>query len=574
LENNLAVLIDFENVAAGAQKEGLGRFDVSLVMDRFREKGRILVARSYADWGRFARFKKGLLMEQVQLFELTSHGMNDKNRADVALVVDCMELAFTKDYIDTFVIISGDSDFTPLVMKLKELNKRVIGCGTRRSTSRLIVEACDEFIFYDSLARESSGGRTRSRRRRPVEPAATTEEFSLEDSLELVVETLVGLRREGAGAIHGSRLKQAMMRKERTFSESDLGHSSFIKFLEFCSEEGLLLLHGASKAGGYLVELAETDEAEEEAPFGYVGNVRDLYLRLRSLGFETLTPQLRREVATTVVDHMADRSRRSRRATVAWVAEDVARLIRKQKPELKGKTLRNVVLSMHKAGAFLHGDGGPVRSTTATCVLQADANKLVAMVDALLVRALLRDGLNLAANSADVADLVLGSPEMAKKVEVLAAWQVVEPDTDPEPRRELSVAVEEEGETALDSEEASAQEEPRRRRRTRRKRKDVPVTDESTAVETDSAEEVVAEGTPAADSAPPAEPTAEPSAVREPEPATAATLDTDSPTEVQAPGEEPATRKPRRRRVRGKNSEGAASLAETTASDRPTPESA
>jgi uncharacterized LabA/DUF88 family protein len=165
LERNLAVLIDFENIVAGCEKEGLGRLDISLLMNRFKETGRVLVARSYADWGRFARYKQGMMREGISLFELSSHGGNTKNWADIALVVDGMELAYTKEYVDTFVVVSGDSDFSPLIHKLKELNKRVIGCGTRASTSRMIVEACDEFLFYDTLVQDQKP--TRARRRSP-----------------------------------------------------------------------------------------------------------------------------------------------------------------------------------------------------------------------------------------------------------------------------------------------------------------------------------------------------------------------------------------------------------------------
>ena len=136
MDTNLALLIDFENIAAGTEKEGLGRFDVNAIMSRLVDKGRILIARSYADWGRFSRFKQSLLAANVTMYELTSHGMQDKNRADIAMVVDALELAFTKDYVETFVIVSGDSDFTPLVLKMRELNKHVIGIGTRSSTSR------------------------------------------------------------------------------------------------------------------------------------------------------------------------------------------------------------------------------------------------------------------------------------------------------------------------------------------------------------------------------------------------------------------------------------------------------
>ena len=138
LENKICVLIDFENVAAGTEKEGLGKFDIRAVMRRLKDKGRILVARSYGDWGRFAKFKQQFLEQGITMVEMTSYRGQDKNRADIALVVDAMELAFTRPYIDTFILLSGDSDFTPVVMRLKELDRRVIGMGTRGSTSRLL----------------------------------------------------------------------------------------------------------------------------------------------------------------------------------------------------------------------------------------------------------------------------------------------------------------------------------------------------------------------------------------------------------------------------------------------------
>ena len=131
MEQNLCVLIDFENISAGCEKERLGRFDINVVMNRLKDKGRILEARAYGDWGRYARFKQSLLEAGVQMHELPSYGGHDKNRADIALVVDAMDLVYTRDFIDTYVILSGDSDFTPLVMRLRSMNKRVIGIGTR-----------------------------------------------------------------------------------------------------------------------------------------------------------------------------------------------------------------------------------------------------------------------------------------------------------------------------------------------------------------------------------------------------------------------------------------------------------
>jgi hypothetical protein len=251
LETNLAVLIDFENIAAGTEKEGLGRFDIDALMKRITDKGRVLVARAYADWGRFGRFKQSLLMSNVTMLELTSHGMQDKNRADIALVVDALELAFTKDYIQTFVVVSGDSDFTPLVIKMRELDKRVIGCGTRSSTSRLLIEACDEFFFYDSIVE--------AKRKRPSRPANTKKGYDLNEALELLVDAIEGLQRENPEPPLASVVKSAMLRKSPDFTESDFKFSSFGRFLEAARAQGKVKVSRDQKSGGYRVNTVEGD---------------------------------------------------------------------------------------------------------------------------------------------------------------------------------------------------------------------------------------------------------------------------------------------------------------------------
>lgn len=292
MEQNLTVLIDFENIVAGTEKEGLGRFDINLVFRRLKDKGRIMVARAYADWGRFARFKSTLLEQGVTMMELTSHGMHDKNRADIALVVDAMELAFTRPHLDTFVVLSGDSDFTPLVLRLKELNKRVIGCGTRGSTSHLIVGACDEFIFYDSLLRpvtpsaeprrapptrapeppraevtEPAPGREAASTRDAREVEPRTEErparqLDLESALDLLLETLVGLQADDPNALPAGQIKSGMLRKESTFNERDLGFPGFGRFLEEAHRRKRVALVRDPRSGSYLVDVFKTGGPE------------------------------------------------------------------------------------------------------------------------------------------------------------------------------------------------------------------------------------------------------------------------------------------------------------------------
>ena len=197
-EENLCVLIDFENIAAGTEKAKLGRFNIRLVMNRLKEKGRILVTRAYGDWGRFAKFKQSLLEQGVSMMELTSYRGQDKNRADIALVVDAMELAYTREYITTFVLLSGDSDFTPLAMRLKELNKRVIGLGTKGSTSRLLSESCDEFIFYESLLRNSKTSDQTQDENLPK---------TKKEAIDILVQTIEGIQKDKPGPISVGFLK-------------------------------------------------------------------------------------------------------------------------------------------------------------------------------------------------------------------------------------------------------------------------------------------------------------------------------------------------------------------------------
>ncbi len=365
MERNLAVLIDFENIATGCDKEGLGRFDVRLVMRRLKDKGRILTARSYADWGRFNRFKVDQMHEGITMVELTSHGMQEKNRADIALAVDAMEIAYTRSYIDTFVVLSGDSDFTPLVMRLKELNKRVIGCGTRGSTSRLIAEVCDEFVYYDVLRHET----------RPEAPAEDAGGVTLDEALELLVETLENHQRdEEAAPVHASVLKAAMKRKEPTFNEVELGFRTFQKFLEAAQQRNLVVLAADAKAGGVRVDL-RADEPRREPPKMSAGAM-SLMEALQTEGWDIGTPADRRAVPQLLVDVCQERQKRGRTCAVQFVLGDVQRRVRQQKVHIPGRVVKGIVNGLVKAGALLHADGEPIRNVSAPFVAPSDAEAL------------------------------------------------------------------------------------------------------------------------------------------------------------------------------------------------------
>jgi len=433
VEKNLCVLIDFENIAAGTEKDGLGRFDVKLVLERLADKGRVLIARSYADWGRFARFKQGLLTANVNMMELTSHGMQDKNRADIALVVEGMELAFTKPYIDTFVVVSGDSDFTPMVLKMRELDKRVIGCGCRSSTSRLLIQACDEFIFYDNLAKrkKSRTAKKQSRRSKGGEP-------SLEDALELLTDTLEGLQRENPDPPHASVVKSAMLRKSPDFNEGDLGFSSLARFLERARKAGKVTLIRDEKSGGYRVDQPnggndDGDSGSKKGPWldPYLPKGSEKYVEvLAAEGLNPLAAPTRKAVLQCLEEVVAHRNKRKRRNTVHFVQDDVTKRMRKTHPDLPAKGIRNVFNGLMRANAFIHRDGNPVRTGSAPFSLQKKAEELNETLTDIYVYELIGNGVDLDVKL--LADLFLGDASRTRPIEESIAYHQANAEDDDE----------------------------------------------------------------------------------------------------------------------------------------------
>jgi len=487
-EQNLCVLIDFENVAAGTEKEGLGRFDIRPVMRRLKDKGRLLVTRAYGDWGRFAKFKQGLLMQGVQMMELTSFRGQDKNRADIALVVDAMELAFTRDYIDTFVLLSGDSDFTPLVMRLKELNKRVIGIGTRGSTSRLLVDACDEFIFYRNIKRGSMEEKSRSekpdssqRRPRPSAPAepenvSPTDPPTLSkyDAFALLVETVEGLQKEASGPLLAGLVKQSLQRKEPTFDESDYGYSGFTRFLESARDKGLLNLSKDDKAGGYRVELLDgsgappapdTDEPGLPTLPGPAAMLRDVLI---TAGFNPLTHFMRHVVVHEFVDHVQERQARKKRNTLMYVHGDIARRCRKTDPYVPANYVSSVINALQSAGELLHSDGSPVRSNSAHFSIRKDADELLLDLRRFYLRTLMTAGHSLS-DAESLSQLLWGDAEHTREAGELCAWLVHEEAN--APAEDAAAAPEASSEVAAAEEapEAGGEDTPSGRRRGRRR---------------------------------------------------------------------------------------------------------
>jgi uncharacterized protein (TIGR00288 family) len=240
-QHQLAVFIDFENIALGL-KSSRDRFNVRQVLDRLLEKGKIIVKVAYADWNRFRHYTDGFHENAIALIEIPQRATTGKNSADIRLCVDAMDLSWSKEHIDTFVIVSGDSDFSPLVSKLKENGRRVIGLGMRASTSPLLANNCDEFIYYEDLERHGDG------KRKTAQPPQEKEE-----ALTLIADTLRALRREGFEVIQASLVKDTIKRKRPAFSEAALGYGSFSELLEDARDAGLIELHDDERSGTYLV---------------------------------------------------------------------------------------------------------------------------------------------------------------------------------------------------------------------------------------------------------------------------------------------------------------------------------
>ncbi|WP_434740252.1 NYN domain-containing protein [Micromonospora sp. SH-82] len=284
-EDRIALFLDYENLALGARDHHGGRpFDFRPIADALAERGRVVVRRAYADWSYFDEDRRMLTRSHVELLEIPQRmGASRKNAADIKMAVDAVELAFERDYISTFVICTGDSDFTPLVHKLRELNKRVIGVGVEKSTSALLPPACDEFLYYDRLEGVDIPS-PRTRRSRPTRQPETTAQPEQDlvatptdtesvrdvDALAgVVAQTVAGL--QGGGVVTASRLKVTLLRKDPTFSESDYGFRTFGELLRHLAANNIVDLGEGPAKGDPEVSLPEHDD--REAAFGLLRTV-------------------------------------------------------------------------------------------------------------------------------------------------------------------------------------------------------------------------------------------------------------------------------------------------------------
>jgi uncharacterized protein (TIGR00288 family) len=242
-EHSLAVFIDFENLALGFKGKRDKRFEIRKVLERLVEKGKIIVKKAYADWVDYADYKRSLHEAAIELIDIPKRSMSGKNSADIRLCVDSIDLCYSKEHIDTFVIVSGDSDFSPLVSKLKENGKRVIGMGMKESSSHLLIDNCDEFIYYEDLER----------------PLGTPPTLDMDlperkkEAFQLLVDSVVALVRENKEVLWSSMVKETMKRKKPSFNESYHGYRTFSDLLEDAEKEGIIELRTDLRSGTYVI---------------------------------------------------------------------------------------------------------------------------------------------------------------------------------------------------------------------------------------------------------------------------------------------------------------------------------
>src|SRR5947207_6795851 len=259
-DRSLAIFIDFENLALGFHGRR-DRFDIERVLERLVEKGKIVAKKAYSDWSRFGQYTGPLHEAAIELVEIPKRSQTGKNSADIRLCVDAMDLAYSKEHIDTFVIVSGDSDFSPLVSKLKELGKHVIGLGMQDSTSDLLRDNCDEFIYYEDLGSKPT--------LTPAINASIPE--SKRKMFALLLDSLLALRRENKEVLWSSMVKDTMKRKKPSFNETYYGYRTFSELLEDAQREGLLELDTDKRSRTYVVTRFDAEMKSPAPPSRNIG---------------------------------------------------------------------------------------------------------------------------------------------------------------------------------------------------------------------------------------------------------------------------------------------------------------
>jgi uncharacterized protein (TIGR00288 family) len=241
-ERKIAMFCDLENIALGVRDSEISKFDIELILERLLEKGKIIVKKAYADWERYSEYKRPFHEAAIELIDIPQKYYSGKNSADIKMVVDAMDLSYSKEHLDTFVLLSGDSDFSPLVSKLKENNKYVIGVGVKNSSSALLIDNCDEFIYYEDLWRDSQKG-----------PKLDGLNKKTAEAFSLMIDAIQALTRENKDVLWGSMIKQTMQRKKPSFNEGYYGYPSFSELLEDAERKNIIRLKKDQRSGTYIV---------------------------------------------------------------------------------------------------------------------------------------------------------------------------------------------------------------------------------------------------------------------------------------------------------------------------------
>jgi uncharacterized protein (TIGR00288 family) len=241
-ERKIALFCDLENVALGVRDSDIKKFDITLVLERLLEKGKVIVKRAYCDWERYSEYKRAFHESAIEMLDIPQKYYSGKNSADIKMVVDALDLCYAKEHLDTFVLLSGDSDFSPLVSKLRENDKYVIGMGVKNSSSALLVDNCDEFIYYEDIWRD---------RQRAPQVAGMNKKAT--EAFSLMTDAIQALLRENKDVLWGSMIKQTMQRKKPSFNEGYYGFGSFSELLEDAEKRGILKLKKDQRSGSYVV---------------------------------------------------------------------------------------------------------------------------------------------------------------------------------------------------------------------------------------------------------------------------------------------------------------------------------
>jgi uncharacterized protein (TIGR00288 family) len=241
-ERKIAMFCDLENIALGVRDSEVGKFDIELILERLLEKGKIIVKKAYADWERYSEYKRPFHESAIELIDIPQKYYSGKNSADIKMVVDAMDLSYSKEHLDTFVILSGDSDFSPLVSKLKENNKYVIGVGVKNSSSALLIDNCDEFLYYEDVWRDTQKG-----------PKLDGLNKKTAEAFSLMIDAIQALLRENKDVLWGSMIKQTMQRKKPSFNEGYYGYASFSELMEDAERKNVIRLKKDQRSGTYVV---------------------------------------------------------------------------------------------------------------------------------------------------------------------------------------------------------------------------------------------------------------------------------------------------------------------------------